>query len=335
MPGTVELSFSMNTLVSSQLTCSTALGINEATGIVAHHRLPERLRAWRIENPEGSADRHLVSRAFPEIASRLTLGRAHQEFPAGSHRIRCVTHSSPDGRLISAKIPKASCPQPDAHGGRRPSINGCRLRGGGGTCVSGMGRSGNKKSGPASFRGLLPATNTPAANHYSPPRGGLDTGLFKSKPSSSVLSLGTAEANLIVPVAGLVAVAVRRTHVLRVVVPAATTQHPVVALRPVTADSVSDLQANIQRRMPSPVSVAVHSVLGFSILGLSKTAPPRCCSPVHSVSECSVCCAKPTSERTATVSQISRQSSSGGCRRSSSLRQADACACKVMPSVAA
>ena len=98
---------------------------------------------------------------------------------------------------------------------------------------------------------LLMATNTPAADGYSPPNGGLDTGLFKFERSRSILSLGTTEANVVVPVAGLVVVAVRRPRVLRVVVPAAATQHPVVALRPMTEIILSRFVARIQRRLSS------------------------------------------------------------------------------------
>ena len=97
---------------------------------------------------------------------------------------------------------------------------------------------------------LLIATNTPAADGYSPPNGGLDTGLFKFERSHSFLSLGTTEANVVVPVAGLVVVAVRRPRVLRGVVPAAATQHPVVALRPVTIDDF------VMSRYKNPAEVA-------------------------------------------------------------------------------
>ena len=45
----------------------------------------------------------------------------------------------------------------------------------------------------------------------------------------ALLNLGTTEANVGVPVAGLVVAAERRPRELRVAVPAAATQHPVVA----------------------------------------------------------------------------------------------------------
>ena len=98
------------------------------------------------------------------------------------------------------------------------------------------------------------ATNTPAADGYSPPRGGQDTGLFKIERSRSLLSLGTTEANVVVPVAGVVVVAVRRPRVLRGVVPAAATQHPVVALRPMTSDD------SVTSRDKNPAEAAASTV---------------------------------------------------------------------------
>lgn len=58
---------------------------------------------------------------------------------------------------------------------------------------------------------------------------GPDAGLFRSGPSSPVVSSGTAKADVVVAVARIVRVAVRAAHVLRVVVPGAATQHPVEA----------------------------------------------------------------------------------------------------------
>ena len=125
-----------------------------------------------------------------------------------------------------------------------------------------------KRAGERSPRFCWTATNTPDANLFLPPIGGPDRGLFKSEPSGSGMSLGTPETDVVVPVAGMVVVAVRRTHVLRVVVPAAATHHPVVALRPLTDPSLSDFETLVHRWMPPEF-----------------LPPPRCCISMHRYAE--------------------------------------------------
>jgi hypothetical protein len=80
-PGTRRFSSLRKACTSSQLTFSTGLRVVlELARVGAGHRLPQRLRAGRVGEPEAAAQRHFVLH-FVVVALGLVGRRTHQEAP--------------------------------------------------------------------------------------------------------------------------------------------------------------------------------------------------------------------------------------------------------------
>ena len=233
----------MKPWASSQLTFSTGRsGPLETARILAHHRLPQRLGAGGLRQPEAARQHHFVP-ALVVSALRLVLGGAHQE-PARRDPAQGLAHPlDAEGHPQAARVlaPVAGpglgkdraavrAGEGTAGGPGAPGLGGF-----GHASIASRAAGGWNRSPPASFRAASARpTHMPGTAGFSPcgrdrPRG-QDEGLVNPPPSGSVSSSGEAEADVVVAVAGIVVVAVGRAQVAPVVDPAPAAQHAVGAL---------------------------------------------------------------------------------------------------------